>query len=243
MTKRTIELPRATVALLIGGLVAALVGLAFLIGRETARPAAPDVTASTSSMPSSDAPSSAVTPQRDERPGGRSGSAPAAPPVETSTPAPPGGGTSAAPPPPTTPLSSATANPEREAVARYFRDVEAIETAGGGPGGDPQQMALAILTQGTQGDWSSFDKMSRDQRALLDRLQQVSVPVPCQPYHNRSVALMRDSIGMLESVKTGIQSGNVSALTTLTARAQKLQSEALDVQSLGESIKRQYGVR
>lgn len=242
MTKRTIELPRATVALLIGGLVAALVGLAFLIGRETAKPAAPDVTASTSSMPSSDAPSSAVTPQRDERPGGRSGSAPEAPPVETSTPAPPGGGTSVAPPP-TTPLSSATANPEREAVARYFRDVEAIETGGGGPGGDPQQMALAILTQGTQGDWTSFDKMSRDQRALLDRLQQVSVPAPCQPYHNRSVALMRDSIGMLESVKTGIQSGNVSALTTLTARAQKLQSEALDVQSLGESIKRHYAIQ
>ncbi len=240
MGKATVEVPRRTFVLLVGALVIALAGVAFFIGRESAERTPADTSAPSGQSPAgpsgvSAAPSAErrspeprpAVPLTDSRPGGSI-------PAET--------GPSLVPAQPAAPPLAQPQNPERDAVARYFQEIDALQ-AGGAFSSDPQTFAMTLIGQSAQGDWRSFDAMARDQRLLVERAGRVTVPSACQSYHTRSLALMRESMALLESIKSGMQAGNTSALTTLSARAQKLQTEAADLQALGESIKRQYGIQ
>jgi hypothetical protein len=132
-------------------------------------------------------------------------------------------------------------NLDRAAIERYFNEVDAVSSPGE-VGASPDALAQALLSQGTQGDWSSFDQLVRDQRTVLNQLQRITVPAPCRTYHNRTVDLVRESIRLLEDVKQGVQSGNVGGLQALSAKAQTLQGAANEVVALGTQIKQRYGL-
>jgi hypothetical protein len=158
---------------------------------------------------------------------------PAAPPSRLTPPA------ASAPTPIPSPASPD--NRERAAIERYFNEVEAVSIPGE-VGASPDALAQALLSQGTQGDWSSFDKLVRDQRDVLNQLQRISVPAACRTYHAQTVDLVRESIKLLEDVKKGVQSGNLSGLQALSAQAQTLQGAANEVAALGTQIKQRYGL-
>lgn len=227
------------VVLTLGGvaLAASLLALAFLIGRETGRadrelevtrePVAP--VAQPSSGPPAMAPATRVAaPPRASPPGSSPSLAPDAP---RFAPEP-----SLSPP---APAGSAAAR-ERDAVERYFREIESLGGTGA-IGGSPNELAQALLSEGVQGNWSSFDKLIEDQRSVLSTLQRTSVPAACRTYHTRMSDLVREGIRMLEAVKSGLESGNVGGLQAVSAQAQALQVEAGALTDLGQEIKREYG--
>ena len=256
-SKPTVEMPRHLVVLLVGALVVCLVGLGYLIGRESGRTTAPAQSASAvtplaeeTAASSLRATPAAVAPS-DALPAGPSAAVGAVPDrVSTTVPPQPRADartlTTQQPPPTPTPVtpapSAGQSSQQRDAVDRYFREIEAIDVGSGSVGGDPEAMAMAILGQATTGDTSAFDELADNQRAALTRLRAIRAPNPCREHHQRSITLLEQSIALLDRVKRGLASGNIGALSELSSEAERLKREAEQAESLARRIKQQFDI-
>ena len=235
----TVTVPRALLVALSVTLVGALLTVAFLLGRQSGRAenAAPEPEVVAVAQPAPGEP--APVPRPAARPSPRRDP----PPRIASEPAPPA---PAASPPPSTPApqpvapAAPTVDPrERETVARYFDEVD--EIAGGSAGvGDPETLAMAMLSQATGGDWSQFDELASTQRTMLRRLRGMRVPTPCREYHQKMTGMLEAGADLLDEVKQGVQSGNLGALGTLSTTAQRLQRDAEAARQLAAAIQQRY---
>lgn len=245
-SKPTVEMPKHLVVLLVSALVVCLVGLAYLIGRESGRSAtpAPSESAVTPLVEETAASSPPTTPAAREPseavPAGAPTSAGSAPdPLSTTAPPRREGDTR-------TPMREAPragqASQQRDAVDRYFREIEAIDVGRGSVADDPEAMAMAILSQATSGDTSVFDELADNQRAALRRLRAIRAPNPCREHHRQSITLLEQSVRLLDRVKRGLADGNIGALSELSSEAERLKREAEQVESLVAGIKQQFDI-
>ena len=220
----TITVPRALLIVLSSILLA----VAFLLGREAGRAqtAAADLLA--------EAPPAQVEPAPARRTAPQPRPLPPRPPRDDPEPAPPSGPTT--PPPPTpAPGAAAPAEPaadprERSAVARYFEQFDEIAESNAGAG-NPETMAMALLSQATGGDWSRFDELGDTQRVMLRRLRGLRVPPVCRDYHRQMVTLL-DAGASLSWPRSG-RACSLGALSTLTRTSQQLQDRRGGNQPLG----------
>ena len=149
----TVTVPRALLIVLSGMLLATLLAVAFLLGREAGRAetAAPDLLAAAPPAPVEPAPARRTAPQPRARP-----APPPRPPRVEPEPAPPSGPTTPPPatqaPEPPAPAEPAAHSRERAAVARYFEGFDEIAGSNAGAG-NPETIAMALLSQATGGDW------------------------------------------------------------------------------------------
>ena len=60
-------------------------------------------------------------------------------------------------------------------MARYFEEFDEIAGSNAGAG-NPETIAMALLSQATGGDWSQFDELGASQRVMLRRLRGLRVP-------------------------------------------------------------------
>ena len=218
--KGTVLVPRALLLALSGLLLAALLAVASLLGREAGRAetAPPDQLADAAQAP--------VEPARTGRAGPRPRTEPAPRPRrDDPEPARPSPSTTPRPPVPVpAPAPVAPAEPtidprERAAVARYFEEVEA-----------------------TGGDWSQFDALGDGQRAAVRRLRALRVPPACRDYHQQMITLLDAGATLLDEVRRGVQSGGLGALSTLTRTSQRLQTDAEATSRLADDLRRRYGL-
>ena len=238
-------MPRALLIALSGMLLATLLAVAFLLGREAGRAeTAADLVAEAPPAPVEPTPARRAAPRPRPRPDPPSRpSRPSRPPRNDPEPAPPSGPTT--PPPPTpAPGPAAPAEPaadlrERAAVARYFEEFDEI-AGSNADAGNPDAMAMALLSQATGGDWSQFDELGDNQRVMLRQLRGLRVPPVCREYHQRMITLLEASAALLDDVRQGVQSGNLGALSTLTTTAQRLQTDAEAASRLAAAIRQRY---
>ena len=235
----TVAVPRALLFVLSGLLVATLLAVAFLIGRDAGRAetAAADLLA--------EAPPASVEPAPSRPTGARPRTRPEPPARVEPDPASASPRPTRAPPEPT-PALAPPAEPavdprERAAVARYFEEVAEISGSTAGVG-DPETMAMALLSQATGGDWSQFDELGDTQRSMARRLGRLRVPPVCREYHQKMVALLGAGATLLDTVKQGIESGSLGALGTLTTTAQRLQVDAEEARRLAAAVQQRFGI-
>ena len=236
----TVAVPRALLFVLSGLLVATLLAVAFLIGRDVGRAetaAATDLLAEAPPVSVEPPPSRRTVARPRPRP---EASARVEPDPAPASPRP----TRAAPAP--TPALAPPAEPavdprERAAVARYFEEVAEISGSTAGVG-DPETMATALLSQATGGDWSQFDELGDTQRSMARRLGRLRVPPVCWEYHQKMVTLLGAGATLLDTVKQGIESGSLGALGTLTTTAQRLQVDAEEARRLAAAIQQRFGI-
>jgi hypothetical protein len=126
-------------------------------------------------------------------------------------------------------------------VARYFREVEAIQSRAKSTG-DPEDLARTMLEQGVKGDASGFNGLAAANRGVLDSLRGVAVPEPCREHHRLTLGLLEESIALLDRVKGQLQGGDESSLAALPARGRELEQKAKDVDALATDIKRRFGL-
>lgn len=229
---------RKLVAALAGALGCALLAIAFLLGRMSAKPERTAAVKPVESAPA--AAPSAVTgssPIRDPTPrpsGGAIEAATADAPAQV--PAAPGReDTRASAPAP----SASLASPERPQIAAYFAQFERLDDVGAG---DPQAFATSMLQSVTSGDFSGFDDLLAKARSQRDRLRSLSPPRVCAEHHRLSLALSGDSVTMLERLKAALMRGDSTALMTMAAEGRALETQANQLKAMGEAIKRQAGL-
>lgn len=233
---------RRLIMALAGALGAALLAIAFLIGRLTAPQPALATTAPAAALPPVPAPPvSALNfqePTATTSPTAAAGSDAALPSAEQVTPPSP----LDIPPPPTitaSTSSSSTTSPEAAQIAAYFRQVDGLQDMGVG---DPQAFAASMLKSVSSGDFSAFDDLLGKARAQRQRLQSMTPPRACGEYHRQALTLSADSVTMLERLKAALMKGDSMALMSIATEGRTLETQANQLKTLGETVKRQAGL-
>lgn len=130
------------------------------------------------------------------------------------------------------------AAPADDAVRSYFARLDEIEREAK-YWDDPQDLAMALLSQMQSGDASGFDELVSRQRDALARIDALTPPPSCADYHRRVRALMSEGVGLLERVRDAALAGDAAALLALPTAAQGLASEARELDALGKQLRGQ----
>jgi hypothetical protein len=209
--------------LLIGlgaGCAAALLALAFMLGRASG--------GSRSSLPAPAAQAPVSPPPAEPQ---------AAPPAEPAAPPEPMPTAAPAPQAPRPAAPSKVAGPEA-GVASYFQAVERIQP--GQMGGNPEAMAKGVLEGLVKGDASGIDDMIRQSEAARASLGALSPPAPCAAFHRDSLAALDDSLGVLRSLRTAMQAGSMPA--DFATRAELLRTHTEKLQKEEKALRERYGL-
>ena len=222
-----------------GALGCALLAIAFLFGRISAKPAEPPRVSAREPLAAALPPNAAaptVAPDRTQGSGPETGGA--------VRPLPPvGDGLIPLAREPLPPAASTTPRspsfPDRPQIASYFSLMEGLEDIGAG---DPQAFAKSLIDSATSGDFSSFDSLLAKSRVQRDRLRSMSPPPACAEHHRLARALAGESVSMLERLKAALVKGDAAALMTIATEGQALETQANQLKAMGEAIKRQAGL-
>ncbi|MBK8725298.1 MAG: hypothetical protein IPL96_04380 [Holophagaceae bacterium] len=220
-----VEVPKGLLIGLASALGAALLALAFLLGR-----------AAGARMQPGSAPGVAPGIQ-DARPAGA---------VQAAQ---PGGGAMQAGPPTSLPPAPAALvpagpsdpqDPQRGAVAAYFAALDRI--APGQLAGDPQAVAQEVVAGLAKGDASGFDRLLAQADEARRRVAALVPPPPCAAFHQESLALLDENLVLLRSVKRSLEGGEgEGGMASLVARAQAVQARSEGLERADKALRARYG--
>lgn len=207
-----------------------LLTIAFLLGRLSAGPEVVTL-ATPASNPSASEPAALAAaespaPSMEAAPAAADSATPLSAPIQEIAPAPPAG------------INAVATSPERQQVASYFAEVDRLEDMGAG---DPQAFASSMMQSLSSGDFSEFDKLLEKAKTLRQRLLAIVPPPACAEHHRLARTLSADSVAMLERLKAALVKGDSMALMGIASDGKTLETQANQLKSLGEKIRRQAG--
>ena len=243
-----VRVPRGVLIGLVTLLAVSLLGFAFLLGRQSAPPAAPPA-----SSPVALAIASEPPPSQPLQVGAAPVPAPPAPPpasaaVPPPVPAPvvPAPVAQPAPPPPPAPLPPPSSSPPpiapvstgpAPAVKSYFLKIDKI-MAQTEAVGDANAFATQVLQQGMNGKTEGFDSLIASTRKAAQALRAISPPPTCREHHQLLLRQTDQSLILLEKVKKATVTLDTGELAALGAQGQTMQSEANRLKQLDEQLRR-----
>ena len=245
MTSR-VQVSKSWLAALAGVAGLAVLGVVFLLGRESSRSMPPQPQRDTAGASLCVLPTQAVATlpalaQGSPADPGALAPEPALPPSTPPVPA------SAAPGPAPAPRASVpvpspglvAADPTGRAVAAYFRATEALQPQ---TGGTPDAMAQQVMAGFGTGDTSSFDAMLQQAQDTRNRMAAIAPPQPCAAYHRETLACLDEGLDLLRSIKKAISANPDPQAPNLTDQANDLKARSQALQLQEQALKRSYGL-
>jgi hypothetical protein len=218
-----------------GLLVVVLIAVvAFLMGRETSRPPAAPTAAVAAPPERNEPPVASAVPEaaREE---------PKLPLAETGATAPTPSASVPRPSPehpPATPVTPVT-DDARARVAAYFKQMEAIQSAGSG---DPQAFATTIANAAAGGDFSGMDDLIRSATDAERRAAALQPPSECAEYHRQAVTLLQESRTMIGALREGLKRNDTNALNAMSASAKSLQTRSESLAQAEKALRARFGL-
>lgn len=120
-------------------------------------------------------------------------------------------------------------------VAEYFQQVDVIRSNTGA--GDPNTFAMDMIKAGMGGATSGFDQLIADTDRMTKEMEAVAPPLSCVGYHRASLESLAEARGMLESMKGAISTKDVQSLGAIAQQAAVLQAKAKALQELQDRIR------
>jgi hypothetical protein len=228
------------------GLGAALLTIAFLLGRDSRSASTPSVLVvvatpapGVSSPPGARSPAASALAEKTLSPP----NADAASPAPALAPESPSAMPAFAPTHPTAAASAPRGDEAtRAAVSRYFSEMEALQAGAKSWSGDPNAAAQEILKQTLEGTSGGLDGLIDSNRDLLTRLRALEVPAPCATHHQNTIQVVEQSQGLLTRMRDAMASQNQSALLELASEGRSVERRAKEVDALAAEIKKRYGL-
>ena len=135
-----------------------------------------------------------------------------------------------------------SADPARGAVAAYFDAVDHIQP--GAMSGDAEAMANEMGAALANGDMSGLDKLVRQTEAAREKLAAVVPPPSCADFHRDSLASVDDALAVVRSLKAAMESPDPAAqLASVAARANALKTRADALQKEEQDLRQRYGLK
>jgi hypothetical protein len=263
---REVQISKSVLSVLVAALVVSLLGVAFLLGRQSAPP--PEVRATPQSSPrpvAQSTPESVPPPvtinvasqsqdqslsarldrieQRVDRVGVRIESTDEPPPRQDSPPkqnrrAPQAASQTSNTPPTKTlkPQQEAPPSDKNERRA-YFQQVDSI-LKNTAAIDDPNQYATKFLQQAMSGDNSGFDSLLATTRQAKAALQKITPPPSCVEHHSLLLSQLSQSSVLLTEVHQAISTNDTTRLSAVASKGQGMQAETEKYQELDRQLRR-----
>lgn len=138
------------------------------------------------------------------------------------------------PQPASNPPNHARPEDRGASVAAYFQDVDVIHTEEGA--GDPNAFAMNLIKGGLGGATSGFDQLITDTKQMELEMQRLTPPPSCESYHKASVEALVESRQMLEDMKQAITGRDIQRLNAIALQSKSLQSKAQAIKEMREQI-------
>jgi hypothetical protein len=122
-----------------------------------------------------------------------------------------------------------------DAVAEYFQQTALIRSTAGA--GDPNTFAMDLIKAGMGGATSGFDRLISDTDRMMQELELVTPPPSCRLYHEASLESLEDAREMLEGMKVAITTRDIQSLGVIAQQAADLQAKAEALKHLQEEIR------
>lgn len=124
---------------------------------------------------------------------------------------------------------------QREASVRaYFQQVDLIQSEEGA--GDPNAFAMDLIKGGLGGATSGFDQLIADTKQMEREMQSLTPPPSCESYHKASIEALVESREMLERMKDAIVGRDIEQLNAIALQSRTLQSKAGAMKELRKVI-------
>ncbi len=109
-------------------------------------------------------------------------------------------------------------------VTAYFQQVDLIQSEEGA--GDPNAFAMDLIKGGLGGATSGFDQLIADTKQMEREMQSLTPPPSCESYHKASIEALVESGEMLERMKDAIISRDIDQLNAIALQSRSLQGKA-----------------
>src|SRR5581483_6399025 len=96
---------------------------------------------------------------------------------------------------------------EKQAIARYFREVDRLQSA---DVDNPEASAGSLINAASSGDKSGLRKLVA--QAVEHKARALTPPTPCVRYHKQLVTVLAESREMMQQLERGLAGGNLEAL-------------------------------
>jgi hypothetical protein len=119
-------------------------------------------------------------------------------------------------------------------VAAYFLRMDSIQSQS--VAGDPNTFAMGLIKAGLGGSTSGFDQLIADTQQMEEEIRAVTPPPSCEAYHQANLKSLAESREIIDAMKTAFERRDFSQLTAIAQRAGALQHEAQALQEMRERI-------
>ncbi|MGB3052363.1 MAG: hypothetical protein WBB42_15285 [Polyangiales bacterium] len=119
-------------------------------------------------------------------------------------------------------------------VAAYFQQVDLIHSEEGA--GDPNVFAMDLIKGGLGGATSGFDQLIADTKQMEREMQSLTPPSSCESYHEASLEALVESREMLERMKEAIVGRDIEQLNAVALQSKTLQSKAQAMKEMRKQI-------
>ena len=136
------------------------------------------------------------------------------------------------------PVASAS-DPQGLRVRSYFQEVDLIQSEAGA--GDPNAFAMDLIKGGLGGATSGFDQLIEDTRVMEQAMQDVTPPASCESYHQASIDALVESREMIERMKRAIVGRDIGELNAIALQSKALQRKAQALKEMRQRILAEQG--
>jgi hypothetical protein len=136
--------------------------------------------------------------------------------------------------------ATASASPDAAAVRAYFAAVARIQAQG--VGGDPSDLASALVASAMAGDPSGIDGLLASARAGAGQARKLQPPPVCAAYHQKLLSALDDSAALLAGLRSGLERQDTDALAGLATKASALQARLDGLSAEERDIRRRVGL-
>jgi len=141
----------------------------------------------------------------------------------------------------TKPEPGKATNDEQIKVRDYFRQIDLLQA---GPiGVKPRQFADGLLGDVAKGDYSGFDRLVEDLKAIRVKAEAIIPPQACRQYHQDTLSATDDSLEILENMAVALKSKEMEKLNSLVQKSGAVQKKTKKIEALRKKIEEKYELR
>lgn len=142
------------------------------------------------------------------------------------------GGDSGAPPDNSRAPSLSTAPASIDA---YFARLDAVRTEDEAT--QPKSFAMGMLRAAMSGNTEGFDRLIEDAEEMEAEIETIAPPPSCQRFHESTLDALEESREVLENLREAIARQDVQGIMQVAARARALQAKTTELKAMEDSLR------
>lgn len=134
---------------------------------------------------------------------------------------------------------ASASDPQELTVGAYFQEVDLIRSEEGA--GDPNAFAMDLIKGGLGGATSGFDQLIDDTRVMEQEMRGVTPPASCKSYHEATIDALVESREMIERMKRAIVGRDIDELHAIALESKALQRRAEALKEMRQRVLAEQG--